>query len=1097
MIRLTAILLTATLMQVSAHTFGQRISLDLKNKSLPDVVKEIRQQSGYDFLFGANLTNSVQPITVSVRNATIEQTLALCFDNQPVSYKIENKTVLLKLKSSETAQQLTVSYIQQGGKVFGVVYNLKDEPLAGASISVKGKNTSAVSNYRGEFILKNVLDGDLVTVSYMGYVSKELRIEGPTLKVVLSESNSKLDEIQVMAYGKTSKRYSTGNITTITAEELERQPVMNPLMALVGKVPNMIITPTTGHASGAVKVEIRGRGVINSQLPSEPLYIIDGNPFTYLSINGQSNYQTGSMGAIQSSSFFNITNGQSPLFNINPANIESIEVLKDADATAIYGSRGANGVIIITTKKGKSGPTRISANVSQGINKVIRKWDLLDTKDYVKMRKEAFKNDGIEPTITNAPDLMVWDTTRYNDWQKELLSGVGKVTTVNLDISGGDNNTQFRMSPSYNRSTDIMTVSGSNQRASMLASINNTSFNNRLKTNMQIMYAYSQVNTRNMVANVLIPPNAPAIYDQNGNLNYKEWNDAGISGFPFSGLGQSSLYTTKTLTSSLNIFYELMNGLQIGTLLGYNNGRNNTRNMAPISSLNPLDNPTGYMDMGFSDNQNWNIEPQLNYTRPLGPGTLSVFLGGTLTSNTANSQTTIGQGYDDDNLLGTIDMAPVKSMMTRYGEYRYAAVSARVNFQTQKYGINLSGRRDGSSRFGPGKRFGSFGAIGLFWIASEEEWIKKVLPTPVSFLKFRGSYGITGSDGVPDYGYLSLWSNKKNDWPLFPYGGITPLVPQFAVNSNYQWQTDHKLELATELGFFENRLTLELAYYRNRVGNQLTAYPTPMYTGFTEVTANWPATLQNSGWEFKVNFELMKKADFSWTMNINGGWNKNILLKYPDLALSPYASRYRIGKSVNDVHLYHYIGIDPMTGKYAFEDYNKNGYIDNNNELGTDDRYIIRNMDPKFTGNMMHSFAYKNLSISFTFFYKNGYGRDPYLNSNERAGTMTNIPYEIYKNRWQRPGDHAAYTRLTTNSSEASLITESDISFTDASFLRLQNVALYYRLPEQIMKGKQLSIHLNAQNLWLLTKFKGLDPEIQSIGMPSQRTVTAGLSLTF
>lgn len=1098
--KLIFFIITIACVQVSAIGYSQNVNIQQKDASLTAVFSTIEQQTGYSF-FWKNEDLTKIKLDVKLQNVSLDQALKKIFEGLPLTYSISKKSIVVQAKAPSFLDRITEVF--KDTDVRGIVSDAKGEPLPGATVSVKNGKGSAITNARGEFTIKNVPDDAVLVISFMGYVTKEVGIGIRLLTIKLELSNSKLDEIQVMAYGKTSRRFSTGNITTVTAEEIAKQPVMNPLLALVGKVPGMTVTPNTGYASGTIKVEIRGRSTISSKFPSDPLYIIDGVPLTYLDIGGNSSYEAGSPGIVQNGSY-TAGWGQSPLFNINPASISSIEVLKDADATAIYGSRGANGVILITTKKGTQGPASISANVSQGINVVTRYWDLLNTKDYVKMRKEALKNDGIEPTLLNAPDLLAWDTTRYTNWQKELWGNTGKITRVNLSLAGGNENTQFSISPGYSKTTDIMTNSGSNKSANLGFSITNAAFNKKLKTSFQGAYTFTDVNTNSTPSVATLAPNAPPIFDSNGQLNFKEWNDAGLpTSYPFGSLKALAYSKTSLIYGSLGISYELFNGLQLSSQFGYNTSHNIGGSAGPISAQNPVTNPTGSMMVGTNENQNWNIDPQLNYERTIGKGNLSVLLGATLSGTSASGQNMMGFGYEDDNLLGSIAFAPLKMINDTYGEYKYAAVSGRVTYKWDgKYFINISGRRDGSSRFGPGKRYGNFGAVGLAWIASQESWVKKALPSFMSFLKFRGSYGLTGSDGVGDYQYISQWSSQPGGTPLYTYGGITPLVSLHAVNPDYRWQVNKKLEGAMELGLLSDRITLNVSYYQNRCGNQLTAYPTPRYTGFDEVTANWDATVQNSGWEFALSSSVIAEQNFSWNLSLNGGTNKNILLAYPDLELSPYATQYVIGKSINDKYLLHYIGIDPMTGQYAFEDHNGDGSIMANPTghpgQGYDDRYIVINSDPKFTGSIENSFRYKDMALSFSLYYKNQMGVSAY-HGGTPAGSIGNIPREIFENRWQRPGQQAKYAVLTTAwSPQNGQVTASDLYYTDASYLRLQNVSFSYTVPNKLLKNKQLSFSVNAQNLWVFTKYKGIDPDTQNfMSMPTPKIITAGLNLTF
>jgi TonB-linked SusC/RagA family outer membrane protein len=1098
--KLIFFIITIACVQVSAVGYSQNVTIQQNNAALTSVFSTIEKQTGYNF-FWKDTDLSAFKVDVKLQNESLDNALKEIFRGLPLTYSITKKSIVVQAKAPTILEK--IAGVFKDTDVRGHVLDAEGLQLPGATISVKNGKARTITNARGEFLLKDVPDGAILQVSFMGYITQEVGIGNRVLEIRLKLSDSKLDEVQVMAYGKTSRRFSTGNITSVTAEEIAKQPVMNPLLALVGKVPGMTVTPATGYASGTVKVEIRGRATISPDYPSDPLYVIDGVPLTYLNVGGTASYENGSPGLIQNGSY-TAGNGQSPLFNINPLDIESIDVLKDADATAIYGSKGANGVIMITMKKGKAGPTRINAGITHGISRVTRYWDMLNTKDYVKMRKEAFKNDGIPLTLQNAPDIVGWDTTRYTNWQKALWGNTGHITTTYLSISGGDENTQFSISPSYRRSTSILTVSGSDQSAGVALGINNKAFNKRLQTDLSVNYTYSDVNINSTPSVATLPPNAPPIYDNNGELNYKEWNDVGLPySYPFGTLKALTTSRTTLVASSLNLSYELFNGFRITSLLGFNTSSQKSDAKSPITAQNPIFNPTGALNIGTNNNQTWNIQPQLSYLSTIGKGDFSAVFGTELSKTVTSGQNTYGLGYTDDNLLGSLQLAPTVMIMgDTYGQLRYAAVFGRLNYLwDRKYIINLSGRRDGSSRFGPGKRFGNFGSLGLAWIASEESWVKNILPSFIDFVKFNGSYGLTGSDGVGDYQYISQWSNINNGVSAYPYGGVTPLINLHAVNPNFQWQVNKKLDLAVEVKLFKDFI-FNVGYYRNRCGNQLTNYPTPLFTGYATVTANWPAVVQNSGWDFKISGVPVRMNNFSWNSNLNVSFNKNILLSYPDLEFSSYATQYVVGKSVNDTYLLHYIGLDPMTGQYVYEDHNRDGSINTNPTgrpgAGVDDRYIVMNRDPKFTVGMSNIFRYKDLSLTIDLYYKNQMGISPFY-SGVPAGNMLNIPTEVFNNRWQQQGQSGKYAILTsvTGAPSNGYILGSDLAYTDASFLRLQTVSLSYALPRKLLNGKSLSLSIDAQNLWVFTRYKGIDPDTQNFGaLPQGKTIVAHLSLT-
>ncbi len=1111
--KLMAVFILAACLQVQARSYGQLITLSEKGASLEKIFRSIYQQTGYQFLYNDETLQDTRKIDISVKNASLAEVLELCSRDQPLEYIIRDRVIVVKPKTArapaipeDTAHLPPIPGIH----VKGLVFNETGQFLSGATVSVKGKSKGAITNTKGEFELPELPLNSMVVVSYIGYNTRQLEVrDGGYLMVGLTAAVSELDKSVVQAYGMTSRRLATGNIAKVTAEEIEKQPVMNPLLALQGRVAGLVITPNSGYASGTAKVEIRGRSTINASFTSDPLYIIDGVPLTVLETGGNSNYQYGSTGFVQNG-LPAVTGGQSPFFSLNPADIESMEVLKDADATAIYGSRGANGVILITTKKGKAGKSGFSLNATQGISKVTRHWNMLNTTQYLQMRREAFRNDGITPTIANAPDLLLWDTTRNEDWQKSLWGGTGRVTDVQAGLTGGDGRTVFRIGADYRRQTEILTQSGANQRATLSFNLTHHTLNQKLSVSLTANYSYAGVNTISTPSAATLPPDAPPIYNKTGGLNYAPWDAAGIGyQYPFAPL--LSPYTTKTnfLTSNLSLNYELVKGLTLAASMGYNNTDLGQSLLSPITSQDPISSPAGTAFFGTNKISNWIIEPQIDYTLFIGEGKLNVLAGASTQASMTDGALQYGLGYTNDAFIRTISGASMIIANEQYAQYKYAAVFGRINYDwANKYILNLNVRRDGSSRFGPGRQFGNFGSAGFAWIATEEKWLRRALPAVFSFVKLRGSYGLTGSDAVGEYQYLSQWANSElgNYTPLYTYGGISPLVNEHAVNQDYHWQVNKKGELALDLGFLkDNRINVEAAYYRNRCNNQLLQYPTPVFSGFPSVTANWPATIQNDGWEFLLDAKLLQVKNFSWSVKANLSFNRNTLLAYPNIGNSPYATTYKVGQPINNRYLLHYTGIDPQTGQYGFADANHDGSIMSDNSVipGTqdDDRSVAINLDPKFFGGFGNQFNYKEFALSFFFSFKKQKAQNAYY-TGVVPGGFGNLSVDIFKDRWQQPGDKACYARFTTQGTTSDYnFQTSDRAYTDASYIRLSTLSFSYNLPAGLANKagmQRCSLFINAQNIFVITGYKGIDPEIQSFGaMPPAKIFTGGISFNF
>ncbi|RAJ76777.1 TonB-linked SusC/RagA family outer membrane protein [Chitinophaga dinghuensis] len=1101
--RLTMVLLMVGCLTVSLSATAQTITYSSKKATLQQVFAEIKKQVNYVVIFNPDLIDVSVSVSVNAQKQPLEAFLKTIFSGMPVKYNIVGTTIVLFRKSDSPQTAMPEDNVPTR-EVSGIVSDEKNRtPLIGVNVVIAGTNRGTQTNEKGLFTLKNVEENDVLVFSSIGFQKVSVTVSRLRVlfNVALPPATSELDQAVVQAYGITSKRLTTGNITKITAKDIERQPVLNPLLALQGHAPGLLVTQTSGYANAPVKVEIRGRNSIGTNFLSDPLYVIDGVPMTVLDLPGVWRNGGVSTGFVQGG--LSATGGQSPLFSMNPRDIESIEVLKDADATAIYGSRAANGVILITTKKGKPGKTNFSLDVNQGYIDVPHRRQMLNTQQYLQMRREAFKNDGITPTKATAPDLVAWDTTRYTDWQKEIL-GTGSQTTINTSLSGGDAQNTFRISGNYGKQVDVLSKSGASQQATLGANIGHKSQNQKLSVNLGTQFSYTHVNAIYALSSVFqLPPNAPPIYNSKGELNWDEWNAVGKGNdFPFGYLLKTNVLETNQFSSNLGISYELLKGLTVSTSAGYTSMTGSSNFFIPIASQNPIDNPMGSTSFGTTKNTNWIIEPQIAYSRYVGKGDLKVQLGGSLQSTITDGVTTFGLGYTDDNMLSSINNAMVQQTTENYARYKYAGMFGRINYNwNNKYIINLNARRDGSSRFAAGSQFGNFGSVGLAWNASEEPWMKQLLPNWVSFMKLRTSYGITGGDGsIGDYQYLSQWSTKISNVPLNQYGGLQPLVPIHAVNQQYHWESNKKYEAALSVSFLEDRINLEGAYYMNRSGNQVTSIPTPRYTGFSSIVGNWNAVIENAGWEGDIRATLVQKKDLRWSVTFNISTNKNRLISYPGIEQSPYYTIYRVGESLSAVYLTHYLGIDPQTGRYSFVDRNKDGQIiiNSNVPAGTanDDRYIVKDLNPKYYGGIGTALTYKGWNLDLFFDYKRQLGMNPFL---EIPGGFSNLPVSAIRDHWQKPGDIAAYPGYST--SLGTSISSSDAMYVNASYLRFRTLALSYGLPDNLLKRMHMTAcraFIRAQNLFTITNYPGIDPEIQDLSsVPPSRTITGGLSFNF
>jgi len=1096
--KMTLVLLTFACLHVYSRGTAQSVSLKVTNAPVITVLEEIKKQTGYDFFFNVKTLESAGNVTVAIQNVSLQQALDACFTGTSLTYSITGKVIVISEKENATNGDVQPQTMNgPPGEFRGRVTNANGQPLSGANVIIKRIHRGTITNANGEFTLRDLKDGDILIVSFVGYKSQEIPVKGRGgAEVTLELAKNELDKVVVQAYGKTSQRLATGNIATVTAEEIEKQPVVNPLQALQGRVAGLDVSQTIGYVSAPFHVELRGRNTIG-QFPTDPLYIIDGVPLTVPEIT---NGSTTSRGFVQNPYMGGPAGGQSPFFSINPADIETITVLKDADATSIYGSRGANGVIIITTKSGSVGKTNFEVHFYQGMSAVTRHYDLMNTPEYLAMRREAIHNDGYDKYLNNPQfktyfyDLVMWDTTGYTDWQKYLWGNIGKTTNVQASLSGGNKQTSFRLGAGYEHITDITTFQGANQRGSLHFNFSHKSLDQKLNVSFTNLYTIANTNMVDVSALVLAPPNAPPVFDKNGNINFLGWYPAQGLIANFGRLKQPYEGTTYFINSRLGVGYELVKGLTASVSLGYSNASVNQTKQIPIISQDPTRNPTGSSQFGYNTNLNWIAEPEIKYNTLIGPAKLEVLVGGSTQSVSLNGSYVEGNNYVNDNLLGSVANAPHKDAFDYYSRFKYAAIFGRVNYNWEnKYIVNISARRDGSSRFGPGKQFGNFGAVGAAWIFSEEHFFKNLLPF-VSLGKIRGSYGTTGNDQIGDYQYLTRWSGTN----IVPYEGNPSYVPLQHANPDYQWQVNRKLELALDLGFISDKVHAVLAWYRNRCDNQLINYPLPYLTGFPFVTANWPADVENTGIELNVSGKIIDQKDWSWNVSFNLARNTNKLIAFPNLQQSVYANSLFIGQSLDLGLVLHSLGVDPQTGTNAFQDKNKDGTI-STTPGPAGDLYPI-NLAPKFYGGLGTDIRYEGLQLSLFFEFKKKIGANAFATL-PTPGQQFNQPVEVL-NRWQHPGDKAEFARYITNNQVSdNYLRSSDAAFTDASFIRLNNFSLSYTLPAKLSKRAAMTncrFFLQGQNIFVITKYKGVDPETQTFSnMPPAKIIAGGIDITF
>jgi TonB-linked SusC/RagA family outer membrane protein len=1079
---------TATLLAGTLH--AQSINLNVQKVPVKEVFTAIEKQAGVSFAYNEEVVKDLPKISLKI-NAPLNKVLQSLSDQLPLQFKQAGDIIAVSkiVKIKNVAKPKVAETITPFLKITGNVTDEKGKPLSGASIIIRGTNRGTVTDTRGNFNLEDVPVNGILIVSFTAYISQEIEINGRAIiNIQLQPTNNKLDEVQIIGYGTTSRRLSTGSESKITAEDIEKQPVNNVLAAMEGQIPGVYISQQTGVPGGNFTIQIRGQNSISSG--NNPLYIIDGVPFTATTLS--SNTLTSG-----------ITQTGNPLNSINPLDIESVEVLKDADATAIYGSRGSNGVVLITTKKGKAGKTDFNVNFSQGVGEIEKKMNLLNTTQYLEMRHEAFKNDGATPSLDNGDyDLLQWDTTRNTDWQKVLIGNTAHITNAQTTVSGGSEQTQFLIGVGYRDETTVFPQQFGFGDRKFSTNVNlshstiDKKFNITFSANYTVDNSILPEDDPTQQALVL-PPDAPKIYNSDGSLNW-----AGSSWInPFANLYDNVNSQTNNLISNSVISYKPLQNLQIKVNLGYTRMTIDETAQYPIMAQDPAYAPlTGAAAFNNGSIETWIVEPQINWNDKLPIGDLSVLLGGTFQQNSSQSNVLYGTNYSNDDLLGTIASAgAIYLISSDYTKYRYNSIFTRINYDYEhKYLLTITGRRDGSSRFGPNRQFANFGSVGAAWIFSEEGFFKNLLSNVLSFGKLRGSYGLTGNDQIADYGFLNTYTPTS-----YPYQGVSGLIPSRLANADYGWETNKKTELGIELGFLSSRILLDVDYYRNLSSNQLVGITLPSITGFTSIQANLPATVQNTGIEVELNANIIKTKNLTWTTALNLSVPRNKLLAYPNLATSTNANTYTIGSSLFTKKVYEYIGVDPATGISQYVDFDGDGQITSPN-----DKQGLKQVAQSFYGGLQNSVRYKSISLDFTFQFvkQTGYNYT-YSNGFSAPGFLGNQPTYVLS-RWTQPGDHTNVQQFTESTSSAAYaaytLSSSSLasnSISDASFVRLRNLQFSYSLSSEWFKRNHLEntkVFLQGENLFTITKFQGLDPENNGgLRLPPLRVFTIGFQLNF
>lgn len=993
----------------------------------------------------------------------------------------------------------------QTGALVGKVLDETGIPLPGASVQIKSISKSTLTNADGTYKITGLNNGTVaLLISYVGYQPKQesVKINGNTVaNFSLKPDQQSLNEVVVVGYGTQTRREVTGSISKVTGEKLTAIPTPSFEAALQGQAPGVQVTQGSGLAGSGSIIRIRGIGSISAG--GDPLYVVDGIPITSDPFIG------GNRGGMN----------QNPLATINPNDIESVEVLKDAGAAGIYGSRGANGVILITTKRGQLGSPKISLSSKFGLTTYANRPKFVNGPEWLQLRQEAWANDG-NIGLAPLPGGLTWAQAEQNntDWWG-LVTQTGHTNDQSVSYSQGTDRIKAYVSANYSDNQSFL-KGNSYKRYGFRTNVDvkatshlNASVNIGYDkgTNQRVNAAWGGGLGDAMSTALPIYPafNADGSYYSNAanplrNIDLLDWktvNDRIIGGVTFEYKPVKNL-SIKAIGNIDNMAIR-ENQFQPAILRGQSRGYANSW---PMNIFNNTLTGTVNYDLQLNDKNKLSflagVETQTSYR--------NLIVNGIYGDADAP--------FPDDPTSFNTAVNILKSSPGYYiaGDSRdtFESLFARINYSyDNKYYLQVLARRDGSSKFGPNNKYGYFPAASASWYISEEDFLKgnKV----ISNLKLRTSYGLVGSSQFPSGKYYSGYK------PGTQYVGGVSINPDNISNPDLEWEEALNFDLGIDFGFFNNRITGELAYYHKKTTGALLNGVAAPSTGFLDGWSN-VGTITNQGLELSLNTINVQSDSFKWVTRLNVSQNRNKVL---DLGgLSPDAvgggtndTRVAIGYPLGVNFLVRYKGVDPTDGLPIW--LNKDGY--ETKTLSLEDRVITGQVLPDFVGGLTNTFSFKGFELNTMFTF--AIGGNLYDGSAKRQlGVVTdwNIRSDI-SDRWQKPGDVTKFPRLTMNTNTyAGLASEWQYNSTmflyDATFVRLREVTLSYTVPATFsskMRLNNLKIFASGMNLLTFSKYPGGDPEIARdftnaqdrnlspnvtyLTTPQQKSVTFGLSTSF
>lgn len=1034
----------------------EMLSVKLRNNNLREAFKKIEKQTSFRFFYNEGDIDGTLKVSLEYEEEPLSSVLDYLGELAELEFRIIDNNIYVKKR---TQQPQTSNITAPPPKNFLVTGKVLDsdnqEALIGVTIAVKETSLGTVTDFEGNYSIEVPNENSILVFSYLGYEAKEILVGSDReINVALSLSATQLDEVLVVGYGSTQRQDFAGSVAELSSEDIEALPVASVDYALQGLASGVQVSANSGTPGGGIRVLVRGIRSINSS--NEPLYVVDGVPVLSGTLE-----QENLGGEVQNL-----------LAGLNPNDIESISVLKDASSTAIYGARGANGVVLITTKKGTTdGKTQIGLNFFTGYGEPVARWDMLNASQYKEIINEARANSGLAPFSDFGGNADV-------DWQ-DVVNQTGVVSEYQANVRGGNAKTQYYISGSY-RDEEGAIIENQFRRGTFRANLNhviNEKFS--IGTSMALSRDLNQRQVSNnslgpfgnaIIMNPTIPP-----FDEQGNYVFSNIEGFEPGGNPVADAKEARYdnQTTK-LISNLNLNYAFSPELKLKVDFSYDYNQLIENHFEPsiTSRARGLAGPN-FGNRGVyatAEVATYVIEPVLNFEKLFGTDNkVSGLIGTTLQGRTGLASRIRGLGFGSSDQLTYINAAAETFATSSRVDYTFFSIFSRLGYTYKnKYVLNGTVRRDGSSRFGPNQRFGNFWAASLAWNFVEEPWMSNF--QFLSFGKLRIGYGITGNDQIGDFRFLPGWSAGL-------FLGQSTLTPAQIANLDLTWEETATFDAGLEFGLFNDRITVNAGYFNSLTDGLLFELPISGRTGFTQVLSN-VGQIRNQGWEFDLSSYLVNKQSFKWNVNFNISFVQN---KIEELAIDrPIAYAFaptvvEVGQPIGTFRTFVFKGVNAVNGDAIFQDVNVDGNVT------TDDRAIVGGALPDFFGGLTNNISYKNFTLDVLVSFVQGAD----LFNFQRWGVENFVPTgnkpAYFLDRWQNEGDITDVPRLYFTSTNNTRMSSRYVE--DASYVRLKNVTLGYNFPASLLESlpfQSARIYVTGTNLLTFTNYSGLDPEVNS-----------------